>query len=72
MDRSDDVTVHSAIACPFSHWTRMALCAKGIGYGVDRNSHGTGRYNQHFSATILQFKSAILAFSASVQAWPPV
>jgi hypothetical protein len=24
-----------------------------------------------FSATILQFKSAILAFSASVQAWPP-
>ena len=27
-----DVTVHSAIACPFSHRTRMALSAKGIGY----------------------------------------
>jgi glutathione S-transferase len=37
MDPSDDasvpnVTVHSAIACPFSHRTRMALTAKGIGY----------------------------------------
>jgi glutathione S-transferase len=27
-----DVTVHSAMACPFSHRTRMALTAKGIGY----------------------------------------
>jgi glutathione S-transferase len=32
MGPSDDVTVHSAIACPFSHRTRMALTAKGIGY----------------------------------------
>jgi glutathione S-transferase len=37
MDRSDDVmvhevTVHSAIACPFSHRTRMALTVKGVGY----------------------------------------
>ena len=35
MDRSDDVmvhevTVHSAIACPFSHRTRMALTVKGV------------------------------------------
>ena len=27
-----DVTVHSAVACPFSHRTRMALTVKGVGY----------------------------------------
>jgi glutathione S-transferase len=26
------VTIHSAIACPFSHRTRMALSVKGVGY----------------------------------------
>jgi hypothetical protein len=29
-------------------------------------------YTLGFFATILQFKSAILAFSASVHAWPPL
>ena len=32
MSGSNDVTVYSAIACPFSHRTRMALAAKGIAY----------------------------------------
>ena len=32
MSMSNDVTVYSAVACPFSHRTRMALAAKGIGF----------------------------------------
>jgi len=32
MSQSEKVIVYSAIACPFSHRTRMALAAKGIPY----------------------------------------
>jgi glutathione S-transferase len=32
MSMSNDVTVYSAVACPFSHRTRMALAAKGFGF----------------------------------------
>ncbi len=32
MSQSEKVTVYSAVACPFSHRTRMALAAKGIPY----------------------------------------
>jgi hypothetical protein len=54
-------------------WWRQVFRRAGepVNPVCDSAADPAGNAGYCFSATIRQFKSAILAFSASVQAWPP-